>query len=164
MEKIVSIIKARSGICTFAGYQISPVYKYVDNVQIRDGYSGYLDFSCNFKSIADYEPVINDIFNLTSGEPAYSVTSRPVRWTVSEAVSAAKNAELKSKAIKQIFTASKNYAKTINTFCKVKDINMDYEDFAPFKESGAKTARNISEPDKTDFTVKLTAKYKLACR
>lgn len=165
MERISAVVKAHSDVCSFSGYQISPAYKYVSGNAERDGYNGILDFSCSFKQIAPYDKVVSEVFAISASEDGYTVTSRPVKWEVSQAKASAKSSELKSSAIKQIYALSKSYASTIRTVCKVKEISFDYDDNPPvIRESSVRKSAAMTEPDKTDYIVSLTAKFKLACR
>ncbi|MGE4317312.1 MAG: SIMPL domain-containing protein [Deferribacterales bacterium] len=168
LESLSAIVKQYKTMCTFNGYRISPVYSYKDGKQTMEGYSGDLDFSCSFTDIKKYESIYNAVFSHIDGSDKYVMSSSPVRWVVSKAQSDAKRAELKTRAIKEVFKTVKEYSKASGHPCSVKDIALDFTDSFPvFRESTRMVkaaALTVSEPDRTDAPFSVSAKFSAACK
>ena len=169
LEKAATIVKAHKDICTFDGYRVSPEYSYKDGKQNMEGYSGFLDFNCTFKDIKKFESVYNDVFALNANNTKYIISSDQVKWIVSPELYNAKKISLKSDAIKEAMNTVRNYSRTAGKVCYLKDIAIDFNDYIPsYRESKMLRATaaplNVSEPDKVESSVSVTAKFSAACR
>jgi len=170
MEKISGVVKANKNICSYAGYRISPEYTYKDGQQLNDGYMGYLDFSCSFTAVPSYEKVVNGVFEISSKDPAYLLTSKSVQWTVSGKVLDTLRSQMKLDAIRSVLRTAREYSRASGLYCTAKDIKLEYADSVPVMReyaavrSAKAQAIAVSEPDRQDQSVSLTVKYNYVCR
>lgn len=144
LKQVSAVMQKNAASCTFSDFVFS----------VAD--SAYSDFTCRFKDSASYNLSYSQMSKLVSGQE-YTVTLKQIKWIFSEQSVLNRFTEMKLSAARQVLSYSKTYAKTLGTYCKVKDISFEASEGAPLSKKQAET-------DKSEMKLILETGFKLICR
>lgn len=167
MEKAVAKLTPYKDISVFYGYNVEPVYRYVDSRQTLDGYRGSMTVSCNFIDIQRYSGMVNAFFDLASTDKAYEVGMSSVNREVSDKLTASMQDKLRTQAVAAVLSSASLYSGSLKMSCTVRDIAVDQPTAYPVYRNTmmmAKSAVSITPPDNQPAPLSLTVRYSLTCK
>ncbi|PLX67938.1 MAG: hypothetical protein C0603_07435 [Denitrovibrio sp.] len=165
MEEYVNIFNKYSKICTSNSYSVSPEYVYNNNKREIIGYKSYMNIPCQFKSMKLFNELLSSITSDSNPIKADIILSS-VNWVISSELQSSLNSQLKIDAIKQAGVTAKQMGESLGSECsilKVSFLNGVYSPSQPLFESAKLASVNVSQPNQSDKSVSITAKYKLKC-
>ncbi len=124
LNLIVTAVKGfdpKGAFCQGGGYHLSPRYSYKDQKQEFIGYSGNLNFGCEFKTIDEYNALMAKIDKVS----ALSVrkSEGALSWGVSEKTKKAVKQSLRLELLRSAKTQSEAFSKEIGMECIVESVN-----------------------------------------
>ncbi|MEA3289215.1 MAG: SIMPL domain-containing protein [Campylobacterota bacterium] len=160
-KKAINIVK-RGNICEGGQYRIFPVYKYINNQRVDDGYNSYINFNCEFKDIKEYEKVISNIKTLNT-----KITQDKISYITTVIQIDSMNKQLEQKA----YDYSKSYKEYLSSLfgnCKTQKISfVNQHNKVPYPLRSLASAKSneaiVTSPIKDDIDYSLNVNYTFKC-
>lgn len=124
LNLIVAAVKGfdpKGEFCQGGGYHLSPRYSYKDQKQEFIGYSGNLNFGCEFKAIEEYNALIAKIDKVSA--PSVRKSEGALSWGVSEKTQKAVKQSLRVELLRSAKAQSDAFSKETGMECVVESIN-----------------------------------------
>ena len=104
--------------CIGGASNVSPEYKYTNNVQTHIGYVGSISYSCEFKKIEKYNEALD--IRLNKDE---TISLNPINWVVSPQARTQIDKELEYDIYQKSMSKSEELSKIFNKNCKLEEVN-----------------------------------------
>lgn len=124
LNAIVSEVKKmdpQGDMCRGGGYHLSPAYSYKDQKQEFMGYNAYLNFTCEFTTIEQYNKLNSTIDKVLSTQTKRSLGA--LSWGVSDKIHEQTQQSLRSTMIAKTVTQASDFSKSTGMKCEVHSIN-----------------------------------------
>jgi len=124
LNAIVAAVKGfdpKGEFCQGGGYHLSPRYSYKDQKQEFIGYSGSLNFGCEFKAIEEYNALISKIDKVSA--PSVRKSEGALSWGVSEKTQKMVKQSLRVELLRSAKAQSDAFSKETGLECSVESIN-----------------------------------------
>lgn len=124
LNAIVIAVKGfdpKGEFCQGGGYHLSPRYSYKDQKQEFIGYSGNLNFGCEFKTIEDYNALIAKIDKVTV--PSVRKSEGALSWGVSEKIRKVAKQGLRAELLRTAKDQADAFSKETGMECIVESVN-----------------------------------------
>jgi uncharacterized protein YggE len=109
--------------CKGGGYYLSPMYDYKNQKPEFTGYSGNLNFNCEFNTIEDYNALSEKIDKVSAS--GVHKTQGALSWGVSAKAQIASKQELRSALLKTAASQASLFSKETGLICEVATVNFD---------------------------------------
>lgn len=124
LNAIVSGVKRfdpNGELCQGGGYDLTPRYNYKDQRQEFIGYSGSLNFGCEFKTIEEYNALIAKIDKVSASSIRKSEGA--LSWGVSEKKQKTVQQELRLELLRSAKAQADTFSKETGLECIVESVN-----------------------------------------
>lgn len=124
LNAIVAEVKKfdpKGEFCQGGGYHLSPRYNYKDQKQEFIGYSGSLNFGCEFKTIEEYNALLAKIDKVLV--PSVRKSEGALSWGVSEKTQKAVKQSLRLELLRSAKAQSEAFSKETGLECSVESVN-----------------------------------------
>lgn len=124
LNAIVAEVKRfdpKGELCQGGGYHLSPRYSYKDQKQEFIGYSGNLNFGCEFTTIEQYNTLIAKIDKVSV--PGVRKSEGALSWGVSEKTQKAVKQSLRLELLRSAKEQSEIFSKETGMECVVESVN-----------------------------------------
>lgn len=109
--------------CRGGGYYLSPRYSYKDQKQEFIGYSGTLNFNCEFASIEEYNTLVTKIDKVSV--PTLRKTEGALSWGVSEKAQKVLKQTLRLELLRRAQAQAELFSKEMGLECAVVTVNFE---------------------------------------
>lgn len=151
--------------CVGGASNVSPEYKYTNNVQTHIGYVGSISYSCEFKKIEKYNEALD--IKLAKDEV---ISLNPINWVVSSQMRTQIDKELEYDIYQKSMSKSVELSKIFNKNCKLEEVNFlnqttiyPTQRFAMKSMSVATDAISEFEPIQSEQTISKKAYITIKC-
>lgn len=151
--------------CIGGASNVSPEYKYTNNVQTHIGYVGSISYSCEFKKIEKYNEALD--IRLNKDE---TISLNPINWVVSPQARTQIDKELEYDIYQKSMSKSEELSKIFNKNCKLEEVNFlnqanayPTQRFAMKSMVAATDAISEFEPIQSDQTISKKAYVTIKC-
>lgn len=107
--------------CQGGGIQLSPRYNYKEQKQEFIGYSGSLNFGCEFKTIEEYNTLIAKIDKVSA--PNVRKSEGALSWGVSDKMHKALQHALRLELLRTAKAQSEAFSKELGLECRIESVN-----------------------------------------
>jgi uncharacterized protein YggE len=124
LNAIVAEVKKfdpKGEFCQGGGYHLFPRYNYKDQKQEFIGYSGNLNFGCEFKTIEEYNALLAKIDKVSV--PSVRKSEGALSWGVSEKTHKAVKQSLRLELLRTAKAQSEAFSKETGWECSVESVN-----------------------------------------
>lgn len=124
LNAIVLAVKGfdpKGEFCQGGGYHLSPRYSYKDQKREFIGYSGNLNFGCEFKTIEDYNALIAKIDKVNV--PSVRKSEGALSWGVSEKNQKMVKQGLRAELLRTAKAQADAFSKETGMVCVVESVN-----------------------------------------
>lgn len=124
LNLIVAAVKefdSKGEFCQGGGYHLSPRYSYKEQKQEFIGYSGNLNFGCEFKTIEEYNALISKIDKASA--PSIRKSEGALSWGVSEKTQKAVKQLLRVELLRSAKAQAEAFSKETGMGCAVESVN-----------------------------------------
>lgn len=124
LNAIVAEVKRfdpKGEFCQGGGYHLSPRYSYKDQKQEFIGYSGNLNFGCEFKAIEEYNTLIAKIDKVSV--PSVRKSEGALSWGVSQKTQKAAKQSLRVELLRSAKVQAEAFSKETGMECVVESVN-----------------------------------------
>ncbi|MDD2828836.1 MAG: SIMPL domain-containing protein [Sulfuricurvum sp.] len=124
LNSIVSEVKkfdSKGKMCRGGGYNLSPYYNYKDQKQEFGGYNAYLNFTCEFETIEQYNTLNSALDKVLASQSKRSLGA--LSWGVSDKIHEQTQQNLRSAMISKTITQATDFSKSTGMKCEVNTIN-----------------------------------------
>ncbi|MDD2780363.1 SIMPL domain-containing protein [Sulfuricurvum sp.] len=124
LNLIVAAVKGfdpKGEFCQGGGYHLSPRYSYKDQKQEFIGYSGNLNFGCEFKAIEEYNTLIAKIDKVSA--PSVRKSEGALSWGVSEKTQKMVKQSLRVELLRSAKAQAEAFSKETALECAVESVN-----------------------------------------
>lgn len=124
LNAIVAEVKRfdpKGEFCQGGGYHLSPRYSYKDQKQEFIGYSGNLNFGCEFKAIEEYNALISKIDKVSV--PSVRKTEGALSWGVSVKTQKVAKQSLRLELLRSAKVQAEAFSKETGMECVVESVN-----------------------------------------
>ena len=124
LNSIVAEVKRfdpKGEFCQGGGYHLSPRYSYKDQKQEFIGYSGNLNFGCEFKTVEEYNALLSKIDKVIV--PSVRKSEGALSWVVSEKTQKMVKQALRVELLRTAKAQSEAFSKETGLECSVETVS-----------------------------------------
>jgi len=124
LNLIVAAVKGfdpKGEFCQGGSYHLSPRYSYKEQKQEFIGYSGNLNFGCEFKAIEEYNALIAKIDKVSA--PSVRKSEGALSWGVSEKTQTTAKQSLRLELLRSAKVQADAFSKETGMECVVESVN-----------------------------------------
>lgn len=127
--------------CNGGGYNLSPVYNYKNQKPEFVGYSGHLQFNCEFNTVEQYNALNENIKKIISNR--VRTTQGALLWSVSAKTEASVEQELQLVLLKKAKAQAESFSKETLLECEVSTVK--FNDVAQAKPTAKKMKATVKD-------------------
>lgn len=126
LNAIVAEVKRfdpKGEFCYGGGYYLSPRYSYQNQKQEFIGYSGSLHIGCEFRSVEQYNGLLEAIGYVKSS--AVKTTEEPLSWGVSEKERLQAQSQMRTQLLQMAQSQAKRFSSELAMECEVASVTIE---------------------------------------
>lgn len=117
----VKTFDPKGEFCQGGGVHLSPRYSYKDQKREFMGYSGNLNFECEFKTMDEYNILVAKVDKASA--PTLRKSEGALSWGVSEKTQKAVQQSMRLELLRTAKTQSEVFSKELGLECRIESVN-----------------------------------------